>query len=534
MKRCAIVALPLALGACSLNRPVEHLVIDQNTLLARTTDEVMLANLLRAKNNEPMHFSMVQAFHGSASLTAGLTLGATFPGNGVSQNVAQFVQPSATANNTTTTTTTLSPGVNALSPQASGSYTITPSFDSTIIDSQSFFQGFLSPIDPDSIGHFLYDNWPPELLTYLLVGRYQLVAGHDYDTDGNVIDADAPKGDGKKAADKPKVLFKAGDVVGYLDNTIFAREQEPGASPIRRSNTNPFLDAIRHFKLGGVGATAQKPTPLFPVQHVTTIAGVEKIDGNTFDMADGMVTRIDGGSARLILSRYNGGSVDEGNFLISGRTRVSGSPRQLPFVMIGAVRDGADEEHDTCDRIYSSQKAWQCATYIPVDRILTHEEAKGLGKAEDKATLIALPVRVDGVKKTIAMRLIVEPVVRSPESVFFFVGQYLRNLEEMADRNQVPDSDAETFLVRQDSPDQGCLNAHANPDKQPMMVVTTTRPARALLSAELDGTRYYIPDPRVACTGQSMKVLTLLEQLFYLQVSASDKLGLTPTVHIAP
>jgi hypothetical protein len=69
---------------------------------------------------------------------------------------------------------------------------------------------------------------------------------------------------------------------------------------------------------------------------------------------------------------------------------------------------------------------------------------------------------------------------------------------------------------------------------QPLIVVTDKRPKNALLSAELDGTRYYIPDSRDTCNGQSMKVLTLLEQVFYLQVSSADKLGLTPTVHVVP
>ena len=99
------------------------------------------------------------------------------------------------------------------------------------------------------------------------------------------------------------------------------------------------------------------------------------------------------------------------------------------------------------------------------------------------------------------------------------------------------DTDAEgitssPFLVKQAWPWDGC-SSH-DEYTHPLIVVTPVRPQRAVLSAELEGTRYYIPDGRYACNGQSTKVLTLLEQLFYLQVSSSDKLGLTPTVHVVP
>ena len=534
MKRCVALVLPFVLAGCSLNAPVQHLVVDQNTLLAKTTDEVMLANLLRAMNNEPMHFSLVQTFHGSASLTAGFTLGTTFPGNGVSQSVSQLVQPGGAANNATTTTTNTAPGVNTINPQITGSFTQTPSFDSAIIDSQNFFQGFLKPVSSETVGHFLYDNWSPQLLTYLLVGRFQLVAAYDYDAAGKPIDPDPPMKPRKHAPQPPKVLIHKGDVVGYIDNAMFAREQAPGNANVA-VRTNPFLDVINHFKLTGITTTPQTPTPLFRVRNVSALSGVEKIDGNVFDMQGSMLTRLDGASPRLIVSRYNGDPAPNGNFLLASVRSVRRSPRGshgLPFYTVGAFRDGAQFDHATCDRVFTSDKTWECATYIPAVAIFTEEEVAANSKFDDTDNLVDVPIMAKGNVVHPAMRLILKPVLRSPESVFFFVGEYLRQQAEIAAKQQMPDNAVEMLLVPQDAPWSGCPDAQA--DTHPLITVTTTRPKNPLLSAELDGTRYYIPDSRYACNGQSMKVLTLLEQLFYLQVSSADKLGITPTVHIVP
>jgi hypothetical protein len=534
MKRCAALVLPLVLAGCSLHAPMEHLVVDQNTLLAKTTDEVMLANLLRAMNNEPMHFSLVQTFHGSASLTAGFTLGTTFSSNGVSQAIGQFVQPTALTNNTTTTTTTTTPGVNTISPQITGSYTETPSFDSTIIDSQNFFQGFLKPVSPETVGHFLYDNWSPRLLTYLLVGRFQLVAGYDYDQNGNPVDPDPPKKTGKHPLLRPKILIHQGDVVAYIDNAMFAREQSAGKidSPMK---DNPFLDVINHFKLTGITKTPQTNTALFPVRNVTVLSGVEKIDGNAYDMQDGVLNRMDGASPRLIVSRYNGEPMPKENFLLARQWSANQSAsvsHPLPFYTVGAFRDGARFDHGTCPRVFTGKKIWECATYIPSNQIFTEEDVSAIDKFDDTHDLVELPIVVKGMVTTFHMRLVLKPVLRSPESVFFFVGEYLRQQAEGSQNQQPGDPAVERFLVSQDSPTSGCEHP-AEADKA-LIMVTTTRPKHPLLSAELDGERYYIPDSHDACNGQSMKVLTLLEQLFYLQVSSSDKLGITPTVHIVP
>jgi hypothetical protein len=506
-------------SGCSVNAPIQHIVVDQNTVLAKSTDEVMLVNLLRAQNNEPMHFSLVSQFHGSATLTAGLTLGAAFPGTTAAETVAQLAQPGVPANNTTTSTTTVTPGVNTFSPSLTGSVSEMPSFDSTIVDSQSFFQGFLKPIDANTVSHFLYDGWSPRLLTYLLVKRFDLVAAFDYDQCGAIIDADKPK-PCPGAAPGAKPLVSKGDQIAYLDNAIFQKEDTGGGD----NRINPFVDLVEHFQITGVTSSSDDDTPLFKLHHVSELSGVDKIDGNAFDVKDHIVVRKGGSSPRLILSRFKDG----------GRTQRSQATEEpLPFFKVDAFNPDAlsavnrEADAQPCAKVSDGFNALPCAFAIQANRIYTQDELTLIGKDLAGTTTVPVVRTVDGKQYPLKVQLVLQAELRSPESVFYFVGEYMRKMNQDAE-NPNPNA-SDLFLVHQDWPWSGC-----NDPKQlhPLIVVTRERPAHALLSAELNGTRYYIPDSRYACNGQSMKVLTLLEQLFYLQVSSSDKLGLTPTVHV--
>jgi hypothetical protein len=516
MRRSLLFIALLSGSGCAVNAPMRHIVVDQNTVLAKTTDEVMLVNLLRARDNEPMHFSLVSQFHGSATLTAGLTLGAAFPGTATVDTAQRLVQPALTSNNTTTTTTQVTPGVNTFSPSAAGSFSEMPSFDSNIVDSQSFFQGFLKPVSAAVVGHFLYDGWSPRLLTYLLVKRFELVSAYDYDQCGNPVESakDKPNCPTGGADDKP--LVGKGELVAYLDNNIFEQEAPDGTA----LKTNPFADVVEHFQITGVTNSPEVDAPLFTVNDVSTLSGLEKVDGGSFDVKDHVLYRVDGVTPTLVLSRFENDTRTE-------RSKATG--KTMPFHEVDAFRAGDTSDEQACGKIFDGFKHSSCVAYIPADRIFTQGEIELSGRDIDGSTTVAVIKTVKGKAIPLKLRLVLKPELRSPESVFYFVGEYLRKTSE-SDQGATGTTSL-PFRVSQDWPWSGCTT---QPNSQPLIVVTPVRPQHVVLSAELDGTRYYIPDARYACNGQSMKVLTLLEQLFYLQVSSSDKLGLTPTVHVVP
>ena len=72
---CAAVAL---LGGCAFNQSLQRVAVDHNRMVADSTDELMLLNIVRSRYRMPMHFSRVTSMSGDVNLelsgTAGLDL----------------------------------------------------------------------------------------------------------------------------------------------------------------------------------------------------------------------------------------------------------------------------------------------------------------------------------------------------------------------------------------------------------------------------------------------------------------------------
>lgn len=124
------LAVALALGACapSLKTQVAGSVLDYKDAETRVSDQMLVVNILRAKDGLPLHFSDLTNIHGS--LQAGAQVGADFP-----------FGPSLGADE------------RDVSPQLS--VQTAPSFDVSSLDTQEFTTGVMSQIDPKTIKYVL-------------------------------------------------------------------------------------------------------------------------------------------------------------------------------------------------------------------------------------------------------------------------------------------------------------------------------------------------------------------------------------------
>ncbi|MDO9710798.1 hypothetical protein [Paracraurococcus lichenis] len=130
--------LPLLPG-CSLSSVIGTHSIDYNHSLEVATDTLLVLNILRARDNAPLHFSTIGAIHGAFSLSAGIGYDLTAVNNGV---------------------------------QPAGLVASNPSFDIGPLDRQEFARGLLRPIDP-ALFRLLSDRGLPDpLLLHLLVSRF--------------------------------------------------------------------------------------------------------------------------------------------------------------------------------------------------------------------------------------------------------------------------------------------------------------------------------------------------------------------------
>lgn len=139
-RRAVALALSMALGGCALPQTIADHAIAYNDTVERATDTQMLMNILRARDQAPLHFTTIGSIRGSLSAGAALGYdGTTGLGNGLLASIA-------------------------------GSSS--PGFDIGPLDRQEFARGLMRPLDP-VLFRVLWDrNMPDQLLMYLLVSRF--------------------------------------------------------------------------------------------------------------------------------------------------------------------------------------------------------------------------------------------------------------------------------------------------------------------------------------------------------------------------
>ncbi|MDB5415832.1 MAG: hypothetical protein JWR10_4167 [Rubritepida sp.] len=117
----------------------EH-AIAYNDTVERATDTQMLMNILRARDQAPMHFTTIGSIRGQLNAGAGLGYdGSTGLGNGLLASISGGTSPG---------------------------------FDIGPLDRQEFARGLMRPLDP-TLFRVLWDrNMPDQLLIYLLVSRF--------------------------------------------------------------------------------------------------------------------------------------------------------------------------------------------------------------------------------------------------------------------------------------------------------------------------------------------------------------------------
>jgi len=134
------LALAGCLGACAFERTIGEHAIGYNRTVEQATDALMLMNILRARDQAPLHFTTIGNIRGGFSVGASLGYdGSTGLGSGL---------------------------VGGLSGSSN------PGFDIGPLDRQEFARGIMRPLDP-ALFRVLWDrNMPDQLLIYLLVSRF--------------------------------------------------------------------------------------------------------------------------------------------------------------------------------------------------------------------------------------------------------------------------------------------------------------------------------------------------------------------------
>ena len=135
----------LVLSACSHSGTVTALATDYNRAIAHARSEQVLLNVLRASAREPLQFTAISEI--SATVNRSLGLGS------VAANL-------------------IAGGPDAVSSSLSLGLSNNPFVRIAPLSSQEFTEGFLRPITPEALYHFISQGWDGEFLLPLVVGSY--------------------------------------------------------------------------------------------------------------------------------------------------------------------------------------------------------------------------------------------------------------------------------------------------------------------------------------------------------------------------
>jgi len=152
------------LSACALVDPVDHRYDTVSRSLAKARDEAIFLNLIRASHDYPLAFTTI------ANVNPSMT-------NSTAFGLPTFVEGAGSVPATLGTVT--APGRNFIfgNTTASNSTAVGTSFNVSTEETGSFYDGFLKPIDLQTLNYFIRQGYPRELLFWLFADSFQLQRG---------------------------------------------------------------------------------------------------------------------------------------------------------------------------------------------------------------------------------------------------------------------------------------------------------------------------------------------------------------------
>lgn len=192
------------MGGCSLAPQVSTYTIGYNGSIEEVNNQLLLANILRARDRAPLYFSDLSQIRGALTVNAGASLTDPF-GQGKITTTKHYV------------------------PVVSASIATSPTFDVIPLNEQSFTQGILQPLELQ-YGKLYWDrvDYPEYLLAMLFVDKIEV---RFYDNTGKLLPVSDMQGkplgltekDGTPVTadirvnqpDDPKMLERFNDVLSH-------------------------------------------------------------------------------------------------------------------------------------------------------------------------------------------------------------------------------------------------------------------------------------------------------------------------------
>lgn len=234
----------LITGACTFSPQLQRAAVKHNDIVANSNNELVLVNILRARDREPLHFTSVSKLYGDAQITAKAAANMAIKGG----------TPTTTRNadGDLTQTSTLA-GTEVTTPSGELTLGAKSSLDVAVWDTQEFYQGITASIPAGTLAHYLHQGWPSDLMTNLFVSSVDFVA----------------------RSDDPGGKYRKGQVVGSFTNN---------PNTISRAGQD-FYAFVRCYRLTSIpkAGTDAQLVRLGDLKEIK-LADLAILDGEKFDL----------------------------------------------------------------------------------------------------------------------------------------------------------------------------------------------------------------------------------------------------------
>jgi hypothetical protein len=165
----AILSFCLVLTSCAMPARLQRMGVDHNTAAAGIANELALLNILRAREDFPLHYTQINRLSGTFTVRGGAGINDAIRGATTTQTNATATTASATPSVVGTVTEQIVEGVDAITPNVSADISVTPSLDVIVLDNQKFYQGITAAIPFSTVENILSQTSEQRLLLMMLL-----------------------------------------------------------------------------------------------------------------------------------------------------------------------------------------------------------------------------------------------------------------------------------------------------------------------------------------------------------------------------
>jgi len=330
----------LGLSGCAFGPQLKRVAVNHNELVANSNNELVLLNILRARDREPLHFTSVSKLIGDGQMQATVGSNIAIKGGTDTEKTNAFgdlIDTSTVA------------GTEVTTPSAQLVVSGKTSMDVAVWDTQEFYQGITASVPAGTVAHYLHQGWPSDLLTYVFVSSIELVA------------------------QKAQGSVKKGDVVATFRND----PHDPYAS-------GDFQRFVGCYRLHTIQSTKDH-APLVALSRVTelSLADLALMDGDKFDIdkpeiegktVERWIKRLGKTADALRLRKVS--DLSHCDRLLQVETKESGAVQS--FLTIGT--EGATVKHELAEghSLVASGMYEKSGAQIPVDIQIVLRSVDGL------------------------------------------------------------------------------------------------------------------------------------------------------------